>query len=66
MTKAAKILLPYENKWVALSSKGNKVLASAKDVKSLSDKLDERKIGRTEAVMTFVPSFKGWYSPYNA
>lgn len=65
MTKASKILLPYENKWVAINPKGDRVLASAKDVKILSEKLDSLKIKKGEAVMTFVPSFNGWYSPYN-
>jgi hypothetical protein len=65
MTKAAKILLPYENKWVAINRKGDKVIASAKDAKVLSDRLDTLRIGRDEAVMTYIPSFKGWYSPYN-
>ncbi|KKR39605.1 hypothetical protein A2210_02540 [Candidatus Woesebacteria bacterium RIFOXYA1_FULL_40_18] len=65
MTKTSKILLPYENKWVALNIKGDKVLAAAKDAKVLSEKLDSLKIGRDEAVMTYVPSFRGWYSPYN-
>lgn len=65
MTKSAKILLPYENKWVALNTKGDKVIASAKDAKKLSDKLDSLDVGRDEAVMTYVPPFKGWYSPYN-
>ena len=65
MTKTSKLLLKYENKWVALNKKGDQVIASAKDAGVLSRKLDLLKIGREDAVMTYVPSFNGWYSPYN-
>lgn len=65
MTKASKILLPYENKWVALSKKGDKVLASAKDVLVLDRKLKNLKIKKGRAVLTWVFPFRQSLSPSN-
>jgi len=61
--KNSNILLPYQNKWVALSSDGEKVLASAPDAGLLSKKLMSLKIKRNEAIMSWVPRANGWYSP---
>ncbi|MBI3443486.1 hypothetical protein HY008_02350 [Candidatus Woesebacteria bacterium] len=65
MTKASKILLPYENKWVALTPKGDKVIASARDVKVLSKKLELLKIKKEKAVMTWVFPFSQSLAPLN-
>jgi hypothetical protein len=65
MTKTAKTLLPYENKWVALNKKGDKVLASAKDVNVLSTKLDAMKIQKGDAILTWVYPFKQSFAPVN-
>ena len=61
--KTENILLPYENKWVALNPKGDKVITFAKDVKVLTKKLRKLKVAKGDAVMTWVPRFDGWYSP---
>ena len=63
MAKASNILLPYENKWVALTNDNKRVIAFAKDVKVLTNKLRKLKIAKGDAVMTWVPRFDGWYSP---
>ncbi len=65
MTKASKILLPYEKKWVALNAKRDRVLASANDVKTLAEKLRRMKIARGQAVMTWVFPFDSSFSPFN-
>ena len=65
MTKTSKILLPYENKWVALNKNGNEVLASAKDAKVLSEKLDLMRIKKGEAILTWVFPFKQSFAPFN-
>lgn len=66
MTKTSKILLKYENKWVALNKKGDKVLASANDPKVLSEKLDSMKVKKGTAVLTWVLPFNQSYAPFNA
>lgn len=65
MTKTSKIFLPYENKWVALNKKGDEILASAKDVKILSEKLDSLKVKKGEATLTWVFPFKQSFAPFN-
>jgi len=65
MTKTSRLLLPYENKWVALSKGGDKVLASAKDAKVLSEKLDSLKVKKGEAVLTWVFPFRQSFAPFN-
>lgn len=65
MTKTSKILLPYENKWVALNKKGDKVLASAKDALILDKKLKELKIKKGEAILTWVFPFRQSFAPSN-
>ncbi|OGM05842.1 hypothetical protein A2125_02650 [Candidatus Woesebacteria bacterium GWB1_43_5] len=66
MTKASKILLPYENKWVAVAKNKDKVLASAKDVVALDKKLNNLGIKKGEAILTWVFPFKHSFAPYNA
>lgn len=65
MTKASKILLPYENKWVALNTKGDKVLASAKDVEGLTSKLKRMGVKKDRATLTWVFPFASSYAPFN-
>lgn len=63
--KISNILLPYENKWVAVTPRGDKVVAAASDVKTLDKKL--RRMGKKEkgVVMLRVFPFDGFYSPFN-
>lgn len=65
MTKASKILLPYENKWVALNIKGDKVLASARDVEELTNKLEKMRVKKDRATLTWVFPFASSYAPFN-
>ena len=65
MTKATKLLLPYENKWVALSKNGMKVFASAKSVSILGKKLETLKIKKDMATMTWVFPFESSFAPFN-
>lgn len=65
MTKASKILLPYEKKWVALSKDNKKVIASAKDVKNLVDKLERMRVKKDQAVLTWVFPFRQSFAPFN-
>ncbi len=60
MKKFKNPLLPFENKWVALTRDGKMVVASASSVKMLSKKLEKVK---QEVVMTKVFPFEGSYSP---
>ncbi|MCX6706289.1 MAG: hypothetical protein NTV24_04290 [Candidatus Woesebacteria bacterium] len=66
MTKATKLLLPYENKWVALSKKGTKVFASAKSIDILSKKLETLKVTKDMATMAWVFPFESSFAPFNA
>lgn len=63
--KVQNILLPYENKWVAITPKGDKVVAYANDVKTLDSKL--RRMGKKEkeVIMMRVFPFDAVYSPFN-
>jgi hypothetical protein len=65
MTKASKILLPYENQWVALNTKRDKVLASAKDVGELTNKLEKKGIKKDRTTLTWVFPFASSYAPLN-
>lgn len=65
MTKASKLLLPYEKKWVALSKDGLKVFASANNIGSLGKKLEALKIKRDMATMTWVFPFESSFAPFN-
>lgn len=65
MTKAARILLPYENKWVAVDKKEDRVLAFANDFVVLDRKLKGLGIKKGEAILTWVFPFKQSYAPYN-
>ena len=63
--KTSNPLLPYENKWVAITPDGKKVIASAKDAKVLDKKLKKLKVKNDEAVMAWVFPFKQSFSPLN-
>ena len=65
MTKVSKLLLPYENKWVALSKDGMKVFASARSVDTLGKKLETLKIKKDMATMTWVFPFESSFAPFN-
>lgn len=65
MTKASKLLLPYENKWVALSKDGSKVFASANNISALGRKLEILKVKRDKATMAWVFPFKSSFAPFN-
>jgi hypothetical protein len=65
MTKSSKILLPYENRWVAINKNEDKVLASAKDVVALDKKLNNLGIKKGEAILTWVFPFKQSFAPFN-
>lgn len=51
----AKILLDYENKWVALDKKRTKVLDAAISLDSLLKRLTGKK--KDEVILHFVPPF---------
>ncbi len=55
------ILLPYENKWVAITFDGKKVVASASTVKELDRKL--KKVKNEKVMLTKVLPFDVAYSP---
>mgnify|MGYP001561749758 CR=1 FL=1 len=61
ITKLQNPLVNYENKWVALTKDGKKVVASATDVKVLSEKL--KRLKAKDIIMTRVFPFDGNYSP---
>ncbi|PIU71671.1 hypothetical protein COS80_02035 [Candidatus Woesebacteria bacterium CG06_land_8_20_14_3_00_39_27] len=65
MTKATKLLLPYENKWVALSKDGMKVFASAKNISALGKKLETLKVNKDRATMAWVFPFESSFAPFN-
>ncbi len=65
MTKVAKLLLPYESKWVALSKDGSKVFASARNIDTLGRKLELLKIKKDRATMTWVFPFESSFAPFN-
>lgn len=57
----AKILLNYENKWVALSKDRSKVLYAAKSLNDLFKLLPKSK--KNDVIMHFVPPFNTYLSP---
>lgn len=57
----AKILLNYENKWVALSKDRSKVLYAAKDLDHLFKVLP--KLKKNDVILHFVPPFNTYLSP---
>lgn len=56
----AKILLNYENKWVALSKDRSKVLDAATSLDSLLKRLTGKK--KEEVILHYVPPFDGTLS----
>lgn len=50
-------LIGYENKWVALTPDRKRILASDKNFKKLSEKLDKMDIKRDNAILHFVLPF---------
>lgn len=56
----AKILLNFENKWVALDKDRNRVLYSAKTLDSLFKTLSKSK--NKDVILHFVPPFDGTLS----
>lgn len=56
-----RILLPYENKWVALSKDRSKVLYAAKTLDNLLKQLS--KIKKKDVILHFVPPFNTYLSP---
>jgi len=56
----AKILLKYENKWVALSKDRSKVLYAAKSLDHLFKLLPKSK--KNDVILHFVPPFDGYLS----
>ena len=61
MTKATKLLLPYENKWVALTTDRKKVVASGRTIKELDKNLIKQRI--KNVVLTKVLPFDQVLSP---
>lgn len=57
----AKILLNYENKWVALSRDRSKVLYAAKSLDHLFKLLPKSK--KNDVILHFVPPFNTYLSP---
>ncbi|MBI3103630.1 hypothetical protein HYZ05_01695 [Candidatus Daviesbacteria bacterium] len=56
----AKILLNYENKWVALSKDRTKVLYAAKTLENLFKKISQVK--KDDVILHYVPPFDGHLS----
>ena len=64
MNKKNKIinpLIPFEDKWVALTMDNKRVVASGVTIKELEEKMD--KIGNCEVIFTKVLPFDQFYSP---
>lgn len=57
----AKILLNYENQWVALSKDRSKVLYAAKSLDHLFKLLPKSK--KNDVILHFVPPFNTYLSP---
>ncbi|OGE69141.1 hypothetical protein A3B55_02605 [Candidatus Daviesbacteria bacterium RIFCSPLOWO2_01_FULL_43_15] len=53
-------LLPYENKWIAHTFDGKKILASGKTVEQLDKKLKKLRVKRAKSVLMYVPSFDAY------
>ena len=54
MINWTKLLMPYENKWVAISEDEKSVLASGDDLETVMHAIEEKKL---KARYTFVPRF---------
>lgn len=59
--KAQNVLLPFANQWVALARDYSRVVAAAKTVQKLEQKLDA--IKDKNSILMFVESPVGYYSP---
>lgn len=57
-----KTLLANQNKWIAVSSGGSKILASGKSIQEVEGKLG--KLNAKDVVLTFVPPANRYLSPY--
>lgn len=55
------LLLPYENKWVALTPDNSKVVAYGNTYKEVDNLLKRKKIG--DVVLSFILPFDTSYSP---
>jgi hypothetical protein len=62
MKKPSRLLIPYQNKWVALTEDRKKVVASDKDVKKLTEKLTKMK--KKDVILTYVIPMDKYYSPH--
>lgn len=56
----ARILLNYENKWVALSKDRSKVLYAAKSLENLFKKIPQ--VRKDDVILHYVPPFDGHLS----
>lgn len=61
MKTPSRLLIPYQNKWVALTEDRKKVVASDLDVKKLTEKL--AKMRKKDVVLTYVIPMDKYYSP---
>jgi hypothetical protein len=61
MKKPSRLLVPYQNKWVALTEDRKKVVASDLDVKKLTEKL--AKMRKKDVILTYVIPMDKYYSP---
>lgn len=59
----SEFLIPYENKWVALTLDNKKVIASADDLGDLYDKLQKMRIKKNKVVLDFVRPFDVYLAP---
>ena len=59
------IFLPYERKWVAVTTDNKKVIAADKDFEKLVKKLEKQNVKKTEAILTWVFPFDSYISPSN-
>ncbi|MDD5147196.1 MAG: DUF5678 domain-containing protein [Candidatus Daviesbacteria bacterium] len=55
------LLLPYENKWVALNRNRTKVVADSDDLKNLDKKL--KKLKAKNVIISWILPFNASYSP---
>lgn len=62
-SKITSPLLRYENKWVATSLDGQRVIASGKTIEAVASKLKRLNIKKDKAVLTKVVPFDRYLSP---
>jgi len=55
------LVLPYQNKWVAITPDNTEVLASGKTYKEVDMELKKKKIN--DAILSFILPFDKSYSP---